>query len=467
MYPLLPHHCAFIIPEKRAAWYTAKWELSDLREKYHTAFLEDMKRLLKEEYPAFERALDERSEIALRFNPIRANAQALFPGEITGRVAWEACGRYVAAGFRPGKDPLHAAGGYYMQDASAMAPARVLDAQPGERVLDLCAAPGGKSGQLALSLGGAGYLIANEPDAKRARVLAGNLERLGAGNTAVVSAYPEQLAKKWAGGFDAVLVDAPCSGEGMKRRDETARKEWSPERAAGCAQRQKAILMSAASMVAPGGRLVYSTCTFNQGENEENIKWLLGERRDFRAGAFELPGVGASADGCLRLWPHRARGEGHFVALIRRDGARGEVRMEAPRAGNPEAQAFELVRKTLPGAWANAFSGWELTLDGEWLWAAPPGMPRMDGLKALARGVMLARVKRGYVEPCHQLAMAVEPGTVERRAEVDAQRYLRGEALAGDVRGWVLATWHGLALGWVKGADGMLKNHLPKGLRQR
>ena len=290
-------------------------------ERYPAAFLDECREILKDEFPAFLRALALPPRRALRLNPQRNGAEqaaAPFLPDGAPRVPWEPLGRYLAADAKPGAGIAHAAGAFYLQDASAMAPVATLDPRPGERVLDLCAAPGGKSGQIAARLNGRGFLLSNEIEFSRARILLGNLERLGVTNAFVTSAPAEALARALPAFFDRVLVDAPCSGEGMFRRDPEAASQWNPDAPAGCATRQTAILNDAARMVRPGGKLVYSTCTFNRLENEGTVREFLRAHPDFEPDAFELPGVGASRDGCLRLWPHRIEGEGHFLARFTR-----------------------------------------------------------------------------------------------------------------------------------------------------
>ena len=292
-------------------------------ERYPAAFLDECREILKDEFPAFLRALALPPRRALRLNPQRNGAEqaaAPFLPDGAPRVPWEPLGRYLAADAKPGAGIAHAAGAFYLQDASAMAPVAALDPRPGERVLDLCAAPGGKSGQIAARLNGRGFLLSNEIEFSRARILLGNLERLGVTNAFVTSAPAEALARVLPAFFDRVLVDAPCSGEGMFRRDPEAASQWNPDAPAGCAARQTAILNDAARMVRPGGKLVYSTCTFNRLENEGTVREFLRAHPDFEPDAFELPGVGASQDGCLRLWPHRIEGEGHFLARFTRKG---------------------------------------------------------------------------------------------------------------------------------------------------
>ena len=292
-------------------------------ERYPAAFLDECREILKDEFPAFLRALALPPRRALRLNPRRNGAEqaaAPFLPDGAPRVPWEPLGRYLAADAKPGAGIAHAAGAFYLQDASAMAPVAALDPRPGERVLDLCAAPGGKSGQIAARLNGRGFLLSNEIEFSRARILLGNLERLGVTNAFVTSAPAEALARALPAFFDRVLVDAPCSGEGMFRRDPEAASQWNPDAPAGCAARQTAILNDAARMVRPGGKLVYSTCTFNRLENEGTVREFLRAHPDFEPDTFDLPGIGASRDGCLRLWPHRIEGEGHFLARFTRKG---------------------------------------------------------------------------------------------------------------------------------------------------
>ena len=291
-----------------------------------------MRALLGEEAGAFFRALEEAPSLALR--PHRG-MEAAEPF-IEGAVPWAEGGFYLRPGARPGASVAHWAGAFYLQEASAMLPASALKAVPGERVLDLCAAPGGKASQIALAMGGEGVLVANEVDAARARVLAANLERLGVTNAVVLNETPARLAARWPGYFDAVLVDAPCSGEGMFRRDPQSREAWTDAAPRGCRKRQGEILDAAAKLVRPGGRLLYSTCTFNGEENEGSVADFLQHHADFSPEEFALPGLGASRGGMLRIWPHRARGDGQFAALLRRAGEDAGNGAEA-RAGTASA----------------------------------------------------------------------------------------------------------------------------------
>ncbi len=436
-----------------------------------TEFIENMRKMLGDETPAFLRALEDAPALALRLNPKRAHAEDAAAPFIEGPVPWAEGGRYLkpVTDARPGASVAHAAGAFYLQEASAMASAAALDARPGERVLDLCAAPGGKSTQIAAAMLDKGVLVSNDPEPARARALAGNLERMGAANAVVVSALPAKLGERWPGFFDAVLVDAPCSGEGMFRREPAAREEWKPASPAGCAKRQAEILDRAAGMVRPGGRLVYSTCTFNDLENEGSIVSLLERRPDFAPEDFSLPGVGESRGGMLRLFPHRLRGDGHFVAKLRKAGSPEPAPVPAIRPDRDAARALDALfgevcrPDALPG-------GMECFILGDRLYARPTDCPQTRGLRVISPGLCLARLGRSHVEPEHALAMMMEPGSALRRAELDearAQAFLRGEALpfCGE-RGWTLVTHMGMPLGWGKASEGMLKNHLPKGLRK-
>ena len=432
-------------------------------------FIDNMREMLGEETPAFLRALEDAPALALRLNPRRANAEAAASEYIDGPVPWAEHGRYLKAGVKPGASVAHAAGAFYLQEASAMASASALDARPGEVILDLCAAPGGKSTQIAAAMGDSGALISNDPEPARARALAGNLERMGAMGAAVVSALPGKLAAQWPETFDAILTDAPCSGEGMFRRDPDARGEWNPAAPEGCARRQAEILDQAAKMLKPGGRLVYSTCTFNRQENEGSVLGFLERHPEFAPEDFRLPGVGRSEGGMLRLWPQRVRGDGHFVAKLRKAGTPVPARAASVRADKDLRALLDRLSEevcALPEA-LRAMTFFRL---GDRVCARPAACPDLNGLKVVSPGLCLLRVGRNHIEPEHALAMALPPECARRTAELDedaAAAFLRGEALPfGGARGWTLATHLGLPLGWGKVSEGTLKNHLPKGLRR-
>ena len=430
-------------------------------------FVQAIEEMLGCEAPAFFASLDEPPTLALRLNPFRKDAPAVSEEFTDGPVPWAKDGRYLRAGARPGAGIAHAAGAFYLQEASAMVSAAILDAQPGERVLDLCAAPGGKSTQIAASLGGEGLLISNEPEPARAKVLAANLERMGVRNAAVTNAYPDALAERWPEYFDALLCDAPCSGEGMFRREPDARAEWKSTSPAGCAKRQAEILDRAAELVRPGGRLVYSTCTFNRNENEETIAAFLARHPEFEPEDFELPGVGASVNGCIRIWPHRQRGDGHFAAKLRKAGSGKRREAPAIRIDRECAALIGQLEKEVC-ALPKELKARVVRL-GDYLYAIPAECPDTKGLKLASAGLCLLRVGKNYIEPAHALAMALDASLVRQKLELDdnqARRYLAGEALDCEkLKGWTWICWHGMPLGWGKASNGQMKNHLPKGLR--
>lgn len=301
------------------------------------SFEEKMRELLGEdEYGAFIRTYEEPAWAGVRVNTLKISKEAfaaLSPFELDP-IPWCGTGYYVPDGSRPGKHPYYHAGLYYIQEPSAMAPVECLEVLPGDKVLDLCAAPGGKSTQIAAKLEGRGLLVSNDLHPDRTKALAKNLELYGVRNGIVLNESPERIAAAFPGFFDKILIDAPCSGEGMFRKDEAMTKQWTAETPDKYADMQRAILRAAALALAPGGRMVYSTCTFSPEENEEMIAAFAAEHPAFSVvpvggtGAF-APGL-AGLPGTARLWPHKVRGEGHFVAVLRRGGSAAEA---APEGG--------------------------------------------------------------------------------------------------------------------------------------
>ncbi len=426
------------------------------------AFVDRMAAQLGDELPAFLRTYEEPYHRGIRLNPFK-QAGALAPEGLLEPVPWEPTGHYLPLESRAGADVLHEAGAWYLQEPSAMIPAAVLNAQPGERILDLCAAPGGKTTQNALRMAGQGIIVCNEPIADRARILSRNVERMGVPNAIVVSAWPEKLAAIWPEAFDAIQCDAPCSGEGMFRRHPETRDEWTPESPAGCAKRQGDILDSAAVMLRPGGRLVYSTCTLNTIENEGVVADFLRRHPDFTTEAFALPGLDAP-DGMLSVYPHRVKGEGHFVALLRRRGeGTAAWKTASPKDNAPDKAALAALNAFLPGAKANLLFGGELRycLD-------MPDFSRAKGVSVLRSGLHLGTVKGKVFIPDHAWAMSITPPDIPRVSltEEEARLYQNGQVIPAGGKGWVLACYGGIPLGFGKVSDGMMKNHYPKGLRR-
>ncbi len=425
------------------------------------AFLNRIQAQLGQEYEAFLQSLERPRAVALRFNSLKGVRPALpFVGDA---VPWESQGHYYEPSARPGLHPYHDAGVYYLQEASAMSAVSLLAPQPGERVCDLCAAPGGKSTQIAGSMKGEGFLLCNEYSPKRAKILSQNIERMGVANALVTNETAENLARRLPGFFDRVLIDAPCSGEGMFRKEEAAVTDWSQETVEMCAARQAGILDAGAKLVRPGGRLVYSTCTFAPEENEQAVAAFLQRNPEFMPEDVEAPWFVKENVGQFRLWPHKLMGEGHFVAVLRR---RGE---EAP-------EGAAVPGEKLPKQWLDFSRDMEILLPagkaisfGQTLYWAPMDLPDLKGLRVLRPGLELGEVKKDRFEPAHALALWLNSckSTVSFPADsAQTRAYLHGEVIPAQVRGWCLVQVDGFSLGWGKGDGTVLKNHYPKGLRR-
>ncbi|MCL2695587.1 MAG: RsmB/NOP family class I SAM-dependent RNA methyltransferase [Clostridiales bacterium] len=432
-----------------------------------------MKDELGHDFPAYLAAMDRTPAPSLRINTAKTDSHGLEYLAGAALVPNGVCpeGFFVPPELSSGRHPLHAAGLYYLQEASAQLPAELLEVEPGMNVLDLCAAPGGKSTQIAGKLQGSGVLVANEVSASRAKVLLGNIERLGITNAVVTQMEPEALARALPEAFDRVLVDAPCSGEGMFRKDPAAIAHWSPAQVCACARRQSKILSAAARTLKSGGRLVYATCTFSREENEDVVENFLRERTDF------------SLVTTHRLYPHTSPGEGQFAAVLeRRDCGDGSMRAIDNR---PYAAA---TQRTVPTATPlsledacpvySRFSEENLILppdlhitylpDGRVL-AAPPLPFSLAGLRLLRAGVLQGEARGDRFVPAHALALMARETPFARKAEVDldgARAYLQGETLPTNLpTGWCAVAYQGRALGLGKVANGVVKNHYPKGLR--
>ena len=425
------------------------------------AFLKRMERQLGADYPAFLESLERPRAVALRFNPLKGAVPELpFVGE---PVPWEAMGYYYDPQSRPGLHPYHEAGVYYLQEASAMSAVALLDPQPGETVCDLCAAPGGKSTQIAGRMGGEGLLLCNEYSPARAKILARNIERMGVANAIVTNEKTESLAKRLPGFFDRVLVDAPCSGEGMFRKEEAAVTDWSQETVEMCAARQAEILDNAAKLLKPGGRLVYSTCTFAPEEDEEAVAAFLARHPEFAPEEVDAPWFTPGPQATYRMWPHKLLGEGHFGAVLRKlEGEETEIPLEK---GKPLPKPWLSFAKE---AGVNLPEGIGLCF-GDRLYLAPLGTPALPGLRVLRAGLELGTLKKDRIDPAHALALWGKDfaQSVDFAADgPEIQAYLHGEVLPGKAKGWCLVTMDGYSIGWGKGDGAQLKNHYPKGLRR-
>ena len=480
-------------------------------------FEKRMEELLGAEYSAFREAFCNNDEAAkgIRLSAFRAEDAGEGVAELkekflAGEVPWSGEGYYAKTGTQPGKSIYHEAGAYYMQEPSAMITAAIADARPGEKVLDLCAAPGGKATALGDALAGEGTLVANEIHPSRVKILSENIERMGISNALVLNETPEKIASLFQEYFDLVVVDAPCSGEGMFRKEEAALSEWSEENVSMCAERQKEILREAVKCIAPGGRMVYSTCTFAPAEDEENIAWLLGEYkelhlsdiseniRDKVSPALSICGE-EIAEKCVRIWPHKQGGEGHFAALLVKDGFKSEEENPAEESAKHKSQEKEFKRgknialsreqresfeafakETLTEAGRERFKE-VLTyspkderiaiLFGDNLYVEPFYFPG-KGIKIERPGLHLGTFAKNRFEPSLALARALRTGECSNDLNVNeeqAKTYLKGEPVRGidqALKGWVRLIYKGFALGFGKATNGTIKNHYPKGLRK-
>lgn len=450
-------------------------------------FEQRMKQLLGEEYTTFLDGYKLPLRRGLRVNTTKisvADFSAVFAHALTSSPFAEDC-FYVDEDFKAGKDPLHHAGAYYMQEPSAASAVAVLDPQPGEWVLDLCAAPGGKSTQIASALNGDGLLWSNEYVPARARILQQNIERWGVRNSVISNQDTGILCDGLNGMFDAVLVDAPCSGEGMFRKEPQALTEWSMENIRLCASRQQEILNNAAKAVRPGGRLVYSTCTFAPEENEGVIAHFLVEHPDFVLEPIQVswgcqgfssdvirsfcPDVHTEADltGCRRIFPQHG-GEGHFIALLRHTG---ESLPHHPIYTPHQKDVWRQTAEELYGdCFRDAYNGHLVTF-GDQVRLLPLHMPSTHGLGVLAAGTAMAMVCKNRLEPHHSIFIAARAQDCRQTIDLAPDdplltAYLHGEEIPCSTgKGWTAVCVAGMPVGFGKASNGKLKNRYPKGLR--
>lgn len=424
-------------------------------------FVENMKKQLPEsEWGAFFDVYTKKPLKGVRLNPLKGGRDALSQklSFLEERVPWEENGYYTSEE-KLGISPFHAAGVFYSQEPSAMCAAPLLDVKAGEKVLDLCSAPGGKGTQLACKMQGEGLIVLNEPVLSRAKILSQNVERMGIQNAVVTSELPETLAKRFYGYFDKILVDAPCSGEGMFRKNaEEALGEWSEENVAMCAERQSRILDEATKMLKTGGRLVYSTCTFASAEDEEQVNAYLLRHPQMRLLRQE------------KLYPHKIAGEGHFAALFEKVEQAESVRLKSmPLNVNRETEKAyrEFEKKFFVKHFVE-----NLYENGGIVYALPKDVFDWKGLQVLRVGVRLGEMKNGRFEPSHSLAMALNKAQAKICLDLDRtdkrlEKYFRGETIEGETEnGWCLICVEGFPVGWGKAVNGVIKNHYPKGLRR-
>lgn len=448
-------------------------------------FEERMRLLLQDEYDAFMKGYDLPLRRGLRINSAKIdidNFFKVFPHPLEGAPFSEEC-FYLDSPHKAGSDPLHHAGAYYMQEPSASSAVSILDPQPGEWILDLCAAPGGKSTQIAARIGENGLLWSNEYVASRAKILQQNLERCGVRNAIISNRDTAPLCQHLEGMFDAVLVDAPCSGEGMFRKEPQALTEWSENNILLCATRQQEILNNAAKAVKPGGRLVYSTCTFAPEENECVVAAFLNAHPDFTLLPIDVkwgrPGFNAervqpfatdlvteeNLSYCRRIFPQHG-GEGHFIALLQRDGD-----FTASHYSSYTPPAKDPYREEAAALYADCFTDTpegEFVTFGDQVRLLPCSMPDCKGFGSA--GVAVASVCKNRLEPCHSIFIASRSEHCRRALHFNGHdplliAFLHGEEIPCDEKGWTAVCVNGCVVGFGKASGGKLKNRYPKGLR--
>lgn len=455
-------------------------------------FEKKMKAFLGNEWDDFLYSYDNNRFQALRFNTLKVQSpeermRILKTLKISSdkKVSWANEAYYFDENVRPGKHPYHEMGLYYIQEPSAMSAAALLAPKPGMRVLDLCAAPGGKSTQLATYLGDSGLLVSNEINTQRSRILSQNIERMGIKNAIVTNEDSFVLASHFPGFFNAIQVDAPCSGEGMFRKLPEAIEQWSMENVAICAARQKEILDNAAVMLKPGGTIVYSTCTFSKEENEDVIEYFLEKHPDFTLEEME------------RFWPHKVDGEGHFVAkLVRRgsvdtgfksDRQTKKIKNNKNRKNETKSALTkenmkllsEFLDETISDDMAALIKNSRLVMFGEQLYRLPDMEVDIKGLKVQRAGLHLGEFKKQRFEPSHSLALALKLSEAKNVVKLTCDNpqtigffngqsvMLSDEQAAECKKGWALVCVDGYPAGWGKVNGTQVKNHYPKGLRNK
>lgn len=455
-------------------------------------FEKKMKAFLGNEWDDFLYSYDNNRFQALRFNTLKVQSQEerMRILKVLGissdkRVSWANEAYYFDENVRPGKHPYHEMGLYYIQEPSAMSAAALLAPKPGMRVLDLCAAPGGKSTQLATYLGDSGLLVSNEINTQRSRILSQNIERMGIKNAIVTNEDSFVLASHFPGFFNAIQVDAPCSGEGMFRKLPEAIEQWSPENVAICAARQKEILDNAAVMLKPGGTIVYSTCTFSKEENEDVIECFLERHPDFTLEEME------------RFWPHKVDGEGHFVAkLVRRGCVDTDLKADRKTKKNKNSknrknetkpaltkENMKLLSEFLDETISEDMAAWiknsRLVMFGEQLYRLPDMEVDIKGLKVQRAGLHIGEFKKQRFEPSHSLALALKLSEAKNVVKLTCDNpqtigFFNGQSVmlsdeqeAECKKGWALVCVDGYPAGWGKVNGAQVKNHYPKGLRNK
>lgn len=444
-------------------------------------YMHRMQDLLENEFQAFMESYESTKLQGLRINTLKISVEEFLrisPFNLRS-IPWCKDGFYFEEGERPAKHPYYHAGLYYIQEPSAMAPVEVLNVHPKDCVLDLCAAPGGKSVQIGAALQGEGILITNDINFNRVKPLIKNIELYGIKNAIVMNENPGKMEAYFISFFNKVLVDAPCSGEGMFRKDRDMVKSWENNGVEYYVSLQRKIMGHISNMIQSGGRLLYSTCTFSPEENEGTINEFIHNHKGFHL--VETPKENGFCDGrpewingdeslkfSARLWPHWVEGEGHFLALLEKEEDEKEhLRINGGKDNTtPKKEFYEFVKENLTISLEGVFE-----IHNDQLYMLPNGLPPLKGLKILRSGWFLGNFKKGRFEPSHAMAMGIKRGDAKRVVCLDSEgdqviKYLKGETLdiEGE-KGWTLVCVEDYPIGWAKQTGNMLKNYYPPGWR--
>ncbi|MBR5360059.1 MAG: RsmB/NOP family class I SAM-dependent RNA methyltransferase, partial [Lachnospiraceae bacterium] len=465
------------------------------------AFLVRMQELLTNEYDEFIHTYDKPAYRALRLNPLKVKndaAEALLSkvygsglanadNKVIARVPWCDLGYYFGDDLRPGIHPYHAAGAFYIQEPSAMLPGelariainRIIAKRGFVRVLDMCAAPGGKSTHVAGYIGDKGILVANEPVPTRAKILSQNIERMGFGNTIVISELPDKIASVFPDFFDVILTDVPCSGEGMFRKDEVAVREWSEDNVAMCVKRGAEILDAAHRCLKPGGSIIYSTCTYEPAENENAVTRFMTSYPVYNMAKINVSGIESSSDGTYRIWPHKHKGEGHFAAVLTTDSdyewtdetgtatstdadkGASDYTFDKSVFGDAKNLLKSFFKEVLTPAGIRVISDIIIAF-GDNIYCIPEELAsyvtatdRSRSLRIERPGLHIGTLKKGRIEPSHSLALALSPGMCQNEIMLGASdervlKYLQGESISCDpsLKGYAVVYVDGYSLGW-------------------
>ncbi|HHW30394.1 MAG TPA: NOL1/NOP2/sun family putative RNA methylase [Clostridiaceae bacterium] len=462
-------------------------------------FLDKMRMLLgNEEYQLFLESYNKPRYYGLRVNTLKVSVDKFLnisPFKLRP-VPWTKEGFYYPEEENPGKHPYYHAGLYYIQEPSAMFPGTILQASPGERILDLCAAPGGKTVQIAAAMRGEGIIVSNDISSQRIKALVKNIELCGVKNAVVTNESPEVLAVKFKGFFDKILVDAPCSGEGMFRKDESAARSWEKYKSSKCAAIQREILESADIMLREGGYLIYSTCTFSPEENEIIIAEFIDKHSEYETvkipnkngvepGRTDWCGGRKEIANAARLWPHKLEGEGHFTALLKKKGKdetscliNNCIKKTNKRNGennsqyNNKLQGILEIYRQFEEENLNIRLEGNFELRGNYLYVTPGNLPDMSGIKVIKPGLLVGSFRENRFEPSHSFVISLKKEDVKRTIDFKADSreiasYLKGETIMEiGMKGLTAVCVDGFTIGWAKQTGEYLKNLYPSGWRK-